>query len=205
MGFVRPWKRCGCLSSVCTLRAQIYNVWLCFGARCVVVVLDIFRAPPISQQLIFASRAFQQKGNRCAVMSTVDYSCNIARKYAPPQLRPSVKTTLLSILPDEHLLGDKPRSWQLPFSIADRDTIRLVHTHFWSTLPLPSLPKHRERSAYALSVLVQVDLLLPRRHLSGYWMWYREKLAKNSSWVPACCLLKLRCRTLCSTFRGNCM
>ncbi|CAJ1072589.1 hypothetical protein EYF80_001234 [Xyrichtys novacula] len=51
---------------------------------------------------------FQQKGNRCAVMSTVDYSCNIARKSAPPQvgrLEVSVKKPAsilsISILPEQ--------------------------------------------------------------------------------------------------------
>lgn len=40
-----------------------------------------------SRQLMFASRLlFQQKENRCARMSTADYSCNVARKRAPPQL-----------------------------------------------------------------------------------------------------------------------
>ncbi|TNN88452.1 hypothetical protein EYF80_001234 [Liparis tanakae] len=100
------------------------------------------------------------KGNRCAVMSTVDYSCNIARKCAPPRLGHglSVEPGLLSILPDEQLLlGRYNRGvGSFLFSTADRDTVRLVHTHFWSTLYCcPSPFKRRQRSAYALSVLVE--------------------------------------------------
>lgn len=74
--FVRPWKMCAFLWSIWN------TVRLCAEARWVSVAVDIFRATfSTSRQLMFASRSFfQQKRNRCAVMSIVDYSCNIARK-----------------------------------------------------------------------------------------------------------------------------
>lgn len=90
---------------------------------------------------------FHQKGNRCAVMSTVDYSCNIARKKnicAPaawterasePASSPSCQTGSFQET-DRGVSG-------VQFSTADRETI--VHTHFWSTLLMPfSLQTQRE-------------------------------------------------------------
>lgn len=84
MGFVRPWKRCGCLSSICTVSAPRNTVlvfvlerdaspwlWIFSGH------LQLITAAHVSFTALFPP---QQKGNRCAVMSTVDYSCNIARK-----------------------------------------------------------------------------------------------------------------------------
>lgn len=87
-----------------------------------VVVLGIFTAPPAPRQLVFASQDFlQQKGNRCALMSTADYSRNIARKMRPRSSDGlSVKTTLVSVLPHElggFLFGGgggEPTGWQLP-------------------------------------------------------------------------------------------
>lgn len=115
-----------------------------------VVVLGIFTAPPAPRQLVFASRDFlQQKGNRCALMSTADYSRNIARKMRPRSSDGlSVKTTLVSVLPHElgggfffGGAGANRRVGSFLFSTADRDKIRLVHTRFWSTLPLPFSPQ----------------------------------------------------------------
>lgn len=90
----------------------------------------------------------QQKGNRCALMSTADYSRNIARKMRPRSSDGlSVKTTLVSVLPHElggfffGGAGANRRVGSFLFSTADRDKIRLVHTHFWSTLPLPFSPQ----------------------------------------------------------------
>lgn len=71
-----------------------------------------------------------------------------------------------------------------------------LQVHVTAAPVLPNI----ERSAYAWSVLVQVDLLSPERHLSGYWMWYMGKVAINSRWVPVCCLPRLRCTAPCLTF-----
>lgn len=94
---------------------------------------------------------FQQKGNRCAVMSTVDYSCNIARKSAPPQLRRTAALTgLLSILPDERLLGSQTEQLAASCSAPQTETQSDLSTP--TSDPrycCPSPSKHRERSAYA--------------------------------------------------------
>lgn len=78
---------------VCHLSApcepQKATVRLCVGGRDASPGLWTFSTPESTAARICFTELFfffpQQKGNRCAVMSTVDYSCNIARKYAPPQ------------------------------------------------------------------------------------------------------------------------
>lgn len=160
---------------------------------------------------------FQQKGNRCAVMSTVDYSRNIARKICAPAAQRSARTDLsVKISPSLSLStlarraaffkGDEERSWQLPVQHRrQRHKPTCPHPLLVHVTAALLFPKHRERSAHALSVLVQVDLQSAGRHLSGYWMWYTENAVIRSSWVPVWCLLKLRCRAPCSTFSGNCL
>lgn len=76
------------MSSACTLKRAVSALsWSKMRRR----VSGYFQgASNSSRQLMLASRLlFQQKENRCALMSTADYSCNIARKCAPPQRRPS--------------------------------------------------------------------------------------------------------------------
>jgi len=139
MGFVRPWKRCGCLSFCLHLvNLKKNSVWLCAGERCVAVALDIFRAPP--QHLVCLLHGFvQQKGNRCVVMSTVDYSCNIARKICAPAawtdwaFKPA---SFLSILPDEQLFRQTNGVGSFLLSTTT-DNHWHVHTHVSSTVLLP--------------------------------------------------------------------
>lgn len=59
----------------------------------------------------------QQKGNRCALMSTVDYSRKTLREKCAPAAQTdwALRPPSVSDLPDEQVSGgDKPRSWQLP-------------------------------------------------------------------------------------------
>lgn len=150
-----------------------------------VVVLGIFTAPPAPRQLVFASRDFlQQKGNRCALMSTADYSRNIARKMRPRSSDGlSVKTTLVSVLPHElggvSFLGGRGRTDGLAASCSAPQTETksdLSTPAFGPRYRCPSLPKHRESTAYALSVLVQVELLSPRT----YFEWLLDMIYTES-------------------------
>lgn len=121
-----PWKKYGCLSSVCTLWDPLllqYRIWLCVGARSVRRGSGHFHGTPSSTaaRVCFTGFFLQQKGNRCALMSTADYSRNIARKMRPRSSDGlSVKTTLVSVLPHElggFLFwggGGEPTGWQLP-------------------------------------------------------------------------------------------
>ncbi|KAK2895919.1 hypothetical protein Q8A73_015407 [Channa argus] len=104
MGFVRPWRRRG--SSVCELQYSVF-----------VFVLD--RATEGKQMRCNVnSRLLVQ---HCAIICAPAVRTDCASK---PRLCPSR-------LPDEPLFWEPTRGvGGFLFSTADRDTIRLVHTHF---------------------------------------------------------------------------
>lgn len=119
-----------------------------------------------SQQLMLASRPFfppQQKGNRCAVMSTVDYSCNIARKKKNMRPRSMDRLRVISCpscQADSFQEANRGVGSFL-FSTADRETI--VHTHSWVHVCAALLFPNIERSAaYALAISCSAGLTCSR-------------------------------------------
>lgn len=90
-----------------------------------------------SRQLMFASRLpSQQKENRCALMSTADYSCNVARKRAPPQLGSRAPLLRPFRMADRERVSVQTHRQERKKTTTQNPTI--VHTH--STLEMPSFP-----------------------------------------------------------------
>lgn len=75
------------------------------------------------------------KQMRCNVNSRL-LIATLRDNMRPRSWEAALKPPSSPILPDEQLFGRQIVGSFL-FSTADRDTTRLVHTHFWSTLPLP--------------------------------------------------------------------
>lgn len=169
---------------------------LCLGVRCVAGIFGYFQgASNSSRQLMFASRLlFRQKENRCWQMSTADYSCNIERKCAPPQRRSSAPLLCPFCMAESFSPGsvllfrptDKKKKQQKKQSSTPTPV---------STLVMPSLPNievcHLRFISFSAGwlalALETVECLLDVM----YW---------ESSWVPVCCLQRLRCTAPCSTF-----
>lgn len=200
MGFVRPWKRCGCLSfclhlvspNIQCLALRWSEICRCGSGH--------FQGNSSLTAAHICFTGFPAEGKQMRR----NVNSRLLMQHCAKIWAPAARTELQTHSPLYPARRASSRQTEeLAASVQHR---RQRHNptcphpllvHVTAALLSPNV----ERSAYALSVLVQVDLLLPRRHWSGYWMWYR----KNSSWVPACCLLRLRCRALCSTFRGKCL
>lgn len=106
----------------------------------------------------------------CAPAAWIERTARLKRKKKTPASSSSSSSPLsFSILPDEQLLGRQTEELVASCSApqTERETIRFVHTHSWSSTftaallrSVPSPNTQRESSsAYVLSGLVQVDLL----------------------------------------------